>query len=71
MTKKNLNFEDSLAKLEGIVDALEDNDVSLEESVKKFEEGIKLVKDCQKQLKEAELKVNKLMGDDEILDQEN
>ena len=57
MTKKNLNFEDSLAKLEGIVDALEDNDVSLEESVKKFEEGIKLVKDCQKQLKEAELKV--------------
>ena len=47
MTKKNLNFEDSLAKLESIVDALEDNDVSLEESVKKFEEGIKLVKDCQ------------------------
>ena len=71
MTKKNLNFEDSLAKLEGIVDALEDNDVSLEESVKKFEEGIKLVKDCQKQLKEAELKVNKLMGDGGILDQEN
>ena len=60
-----------MAKLEGIVDALEDNDVSLEESVKKFEEGIKLVKDCQKQLKEAELKVNKLMGDGEILDQEN
>ena len=71
MTKKNLNFEDSLAKLEGIVDALEDNDVSLEQSVKKFEEGIKLVKDCQKQLKEAELKVNKLMGDGEILNQEN
>ena len=71
MTKKNLNFEDSLAKLESIVDALEDNDVSLEESVKKFEEGIKLVKDCQSQLKEAELKVNKLMGDGEILDQEN
>ena len=71
MTKKNLNFEDSLAKLESIVDALEDNDVSLEESVKKFEEGINLVKDCQKQLKEAELKVNKLMGDGEILNQEN
>mgnify|MGYP001265090021 FL=1 len=71
MTKKNLNFEDSLAKLESIVDALEDNDVSLEESVKKFEEGIKLVKDCQSQLKEAELKVNKLMGDGEILDHEN
>ena len=60
-----------MAKLEGIVDALEDDDVSLEESVKKFEEGIKLVKDCQKQLQEAELKVNKLMDDGEILDQEN
>ena len=71
MTKKNLNFEDSLAKLEGIVDALEDSDLSLEESVKKFEEGIKLVKYCQKQLQEADLKVNKLMGDGEILDQEN
>ena len=71
MTKKNLNFEDSLAKLESIVDAIEDNDVSLEESVKKFEEGIKLVKDCQSQLKEAELKVNKLMCDGEILDHEN
>ena len=42
---------------------LESENVSLEESVKKFEEGISLVKSCQKQLKDAELKVNKLLDD--------
>ena len=35
----------------------------MNKSVKKFEEGISLVKSCQKQLKDAELKVNKLLDD--------
>ena len=63
MTKKNIDFEKSLAKLESIIEVLERENVSLEESVKKFEEGISLVKSCQKQLKDAELKVNKLLDD--------
>ena len=63
MTKKNIDFEKSLSKLESIVEVLESENVSLEESVKKFEEGISLVKSCQKQLKDAELKVNKLLED--------
>ena len=63
MTKKNIDFEKSLSKLESIVEVLESENVSLEESVKKFEEGISLVKSCQKQLKDAELKVNKLHDD--------
>ena len=63
MTKKNMDFEKSLSKLESIVEVLESENVSLEESVKKFEEGISLVKSCQKQLKDAELKVNKLLDD--------
>ena len=63
MTKKNIDFEKSLSKLESIVEVLESENVSLEESVKKFEEGISLVKSCQKQLKDAELKVNKLLDD--------
>ena len=63
MTKKNRDFEKSLSKLESIVEVLESENVSLEESVKKFEEGISLVKSCQKQLKDAELKVNKLLDD--------
>ena len=63
MTKKNIDFEKSLSKLESIVEVLESENVSLEESVKKFEEGMSLVKSCQKQLKDAELKVNKLLDD--------
>ena len=69
MTKKDtVNFETSLKKLEQIVVKLEDGDISLEDSVKSFEEGIGLVKECQKQLSEAELKVKKLLGDGETVD---
>ena len=69
MTKKDtVNFEASLEKLAQIVKKLEDGDINLEDSVKSFEEGISLVKECQKQLSEAELKVKKLLGDGEIVD---
>ena len=69
MTKKDtVNFEASLKKLEQIVVKLEGGDISLEDSVKSFEEGIGLVKECQKQLSEAELKVKKLLGNGEAVD---
>ncbi len=69
MTKKDtLNFETSLKKLEKIVDKLEDGDISLEDSVNSFEEGIGLVKECQKQLSEAELKVKKLLDNGNSVD---
>ncbi|MDA7796626.1 exodeoxyribonuclease VII small subunit [Gammaproteobacteria bacterium] len=69
MTKKDtVNFEASLEKLAQIVKKLEDGDINLEDSVKSFEEGISLVKECQKQLSEAELKVKKLLGDGETVD---
>jgi len=65
MTKdnENLNFELALSQLEKIVLKLEDDSINLEDSVKSFEQGIELVKKCQKQLKDAELKVNKLLDD--------
>ena len=69
MTKKDtLDFESSLNKLEKIVAKLEDGDISLEESVKSFEEGIGLVKECQKQLSQAELKVKKLLDNGDTVD---
>ena len=72
MVKKDTtNFEASLKKLEEIVLKLEDGDISLEDSVKSFEEGIGLVKECQKQLSEAELKVKKLLGNGESVDLKN
>ena len=65
MTKdnENINFELALSQLEKIVLKLEDDNINLEDSVKSFEQGIELVKKCQKQLKDAELKVSKLLDD--------
>lgn len=72
MVKKDtVNFESSLKKLEQIVIKLEDGDISLEDSVKSFEEGIGLVKECQKQLSEAELKVKKLLDNGEAVNLED
>ena len=69
MTKKDtVNFEVSLKKLEKIIEKLEDGDISLEDSVKSFEEGIGLVKECQKQLSQAELKVKKLLDSGDTVD---
>ena len=60
---KQSNFESSLNKIELIVTKLEDENISLEDSVKSFEEGINLVKSCQEELKSAELKIQNLLDD--------
>lgn len=54
-------FEKSLARLEEVVKRLESADLSLDEAMKLFEEGVKLSRDCQKQLEEAEGKVEILL----------
>ena len=59
--KKTPNFESSLKRLEQIVGKLEDGDLNLEDTLKLFEEGIGLSQDCQKQLEEAENKVEILL----------
>ena len=57
-TKKNKPpFEDSVARLEALIEAMENGDTPLADLVAKFEEGSKLLKDCQDQLTEAELKI--------------
>jgi exodeoxyribonuclease VII small subunit len=53
-------FEEALKKLEGIVEAMESDDLPLETLLAKYEEGSKLVKVCQEKLAEAELKVQQL-----------
>ena len=70
MTKedKKVDFESSLKELELIVERLEDDNINLEDSVKSFEEGVNLVKQCQKQLQDAELKIKKLLDDGSSLE---
>lgn len=55
------SFEESLKKLEAIVDQLEEGDLGLEESLKLFEEGVGLSAACKKELDEAEGKVEMLV----------
>jgi exodeoxyribonuclease VII small subunit len=58
-------FEESLSRLETIVEKLEGEGLSLEESLKVFEEGVRLIKFCSKKLNEAEKKVEILLRDGE------
>lgn len=53
-------FEESIERLETLIQAMENGDTALADLVAKFEEGSKLLKHCQEQLKEAELKIEKL-----------
>ena len=65
------NFESSLKELETIIEVLEDENINLEDSVKSFEKGVNLVKECQEQLQNAELKVKKLLDDGSSLEIDN
>lgn len=62
-SKKELSFEQKLARLEDISEQLESDETSLEDSIKLFEEGVTLSKDCLAALKKAELKITKLKND--------
>jgi exodeoxyribonuclease VII small subunit len=54
-------FEESLKKLETIVEQLEKGDLPLEQSLKLFEQGVDLSSVCKKELDEAEGKVQTLI----------
>lgn len=59
--KKTVNFEKALAELEKLVEEMEQGNLSLEESLKRFEKGIALTSECQQALQRAELKVQELI----------
>lgn len=53
----SLDFEGSLKALETIVHAMENQKLSLEDSLKYFEQGVMLSEQCAKALQDAELKI--------------
>jgi len=58
-----LSFEDALTELESIVEKLEQGDVELEESIAIYERGAALKKHCEDKLKAAQMKVEKIVLD--------
>ena len=59
--QKKPDFERSLARLEEVVRRLESPQLSLDEAMKLFEEGVGLSRECQKQLEQAEGRVEILL----------
>ena len=57
---KEMSFERALKELESIVGRLERGDVELEESIVIYERGEMLKEHCDRLLKQAEAKVEKL-----------
>lgn len=60
---KKMTFENALKELEQIVTKLERGDVELEESIRIYERGEILKAHCDKLLKQAEAKVEKITLD--------
>ena len=60
MENNEMTFEEKLERLDKIVKLLEKGDAPLAESLGLFEEGTGLIRDCSKQLDEAEQKVVEL-----------
>jgi len=65
--KESQSIEQSLSKLENILEELENGELELDQALQKFEEGIKLSRQCQKTLEEAEMKI-KILMDNELKD---
>lgn len=57
-----VDLEKSLAELESIVEQLESGELPLDKSLKEFERGVRLSRECQGALKDAEQRVQVLMG---------
>ena len=64
----NITFEQAMSRLEEIIAALENNQISLEKSVDLFQEGIKLSKICSDKLAGIEDKVAKILVDGKLED---
>ena len=55
-----LSFEEALVELEGIVRSLETGEAALEDSIKSYERGTELKQHCEKKLKDAQAKIEKI-----------
>ena len=64
MAKKAPQLEESLDRLEALVERMESGEMTLEESLAAFEQGVKLTRECQQALTRAEQKVRILLEQD-------
>ena len=63
------SFEESINRLEKLVDKMESGESSLEQNLKWFEEGMDLIKTCQTHLVDADKRVQELIKPPKIEDE--
>jgi exodeoxyribonuclease VII small subunit len=60
------DFEGALKKLESIVTKMEGGELTLEQALKHFEQGVTLARQCQQALRQAEQRVQELIGENNL-----
>lgn len=65
-----MKYEESIKRLEEIVDVLSDENITLDQSVKLYSEGISLAKTCLEELNSFQNKIKVLGKDLEELESE-
>ena len=63
---EKLSFEESFKMLENIIGKLESEESDLDESIKLYELGIKLKNHCDFKLKNAEMKIKKVIDKNKL-----
>lgn len=69
--KEELSFEELMVKLEDITNKLENEKLSLDDSVKLFEEGMQISKECNTKLEDAEKKITILINENNDIKEED
>lgn len=60
---KKLKFEEAMARLDTIVEAMESGEIGIEESIARYEEAMALAAHCRRVLDEAEQRIQKIQAD--------
>jgi len=61
-----MTFEKGIAELQSLVKSLDEDKLSLEDSIKSFEKGIKVKQYCERKLKDAEDRVKALLDQNDL-----
>lgn len=61
MEKKK--FEDKLNELDTIINELENGEIDLDDAINKYTKAMKLIKECDTELKNIEEQVNKIVSE--------
>ncbi len=56
-----MSFEDALAELQALVKMLEKGDSKLDQAIQSYERGAALKRHCENKLREAQMKVDKIV----------